>query len=182
MLMIREYFKRRRVAAVLAAMLMVCVPVPSAHAASPQDPPPPQSTLPAGFRLELAWNRQQTTYARLSFLFDHAEDRIGRAQSLIDRAQANGKDVSSIQSALDALSAAIKEARPAYEGCKGIVSAHQGFDANGHVTDITKAAQTVQDMGDKLRQIRGDLMGSARALRDAIRTFRMNNAPAPQVP
>jgi hypothetical protein len=98
---------------------------------------------------------------------------------LIDRAKANGKDVSAVQSALNAFEAALKTAQPIYESTKGIVNSHQGFDDSGKVIDPAKAQETVLAMRGKFQEIRTALNGTGRALRDAIRAFRAAN-PRPQ--
>ena len=107
------------------------------------------------------------------------DELIEKVQKLIDRAKANGKDVSAVQAALDAFKVAVKEAQPIYESIKGIVNSHQGFDSNGKVTDPQKAKETVQSMHAKFKEIRDTLNGTGRALREAIRAFRQGN-PRPQ--
>ncbi len=104
---------------------------------------------------------------------------------MIDRARQDGKDVSAVQAALDAFEEALKDAHPVYESGKGIVNSHQGFDENGKVTDAEKAKETVQAMGEKLREIKDAMAGTGRALREAIRDFREanprpENLPAPE--
>jgi hypothetical protein len=160
----------------LVAVLAVCMGPEAAYALSPSDngtPPAPSSD-----RLPRAWAREQRIYDRLGRFFDNADGLIAKAQNLIDRARANGKDVSTVQAALDVVSSAVKQARPDYESGKGIVASHQGFDAAGNVTDPTKALETVQDMRTKLQSIRQDLMPSVRVLREAVRAFRQANRPA----
>jgi hypothetical protein len=117
-------------------------------------------------------------YNRLGLVFDGGNVMITKIQGLIDKAKANGKDVSAVQAALDAFVAARKAASPTYESLKGIVNSHQGFDSAGKVTDAVKAKATVQEMGIKLREIRDQLGGTARALKDAIRAFRAANKPS----
>jgi hypothetical protein len=105
-----------------------------------------------------------------------------KAQMLIDRAQANGKDVSALQAALDAFEAALKEAQPIYESAKGIVNSHQGFDGNGKVTDAVKAQATVNAMRGKFKEIKDAMNGTGKALRDAIRAFRAANPRQQRTP
>jgi hypothetical protein len=133
---------------------------------------------PSNERLQNAWQREQTIYARLGRFFDQADGRLAKAQELIDKAKGNGKDVSALQAALDAFSAAVKDARPIYEGGKGIVAAHKGFDSSGNVVDAGQALQTVLDMRTKLKDVRDMLVGPGKALRDAVRAFRQANHPS----
>ena len=147
----------------------------NAYALSPSDTATPAA--PSFTRLERAWAREQRVYSRMGKFFDNIDTRLERAQQLIDRAKANGKDVSALQAALDAFSAAVKQARPTYEGIKGIISSHQGFDNNGNVVDAVKALETVQDMHGKLKDTRRTVLPAAHALRQAIRDFRDANQP-----
>lgn len=128
-------------------------------------------------RLELAWAREQMIRDRLGFMFDHADQRIALTQQLINKAKANGRDVTAVQAALDASAGAIEKARPGFEAIQAMIASHPGFDANGKVTDLTMAAQTVRDLGAKLRAIRAGLAEPMRALRDAVSAFRDTNRP-----
>ena len=161
---------------VVAAVLFAAMPIPAAYAQGPLDVPTPTAPgVPTEDRLERVWGRQQIAHDRLGVMFDHVEWRLSQGQQLIDRAKANGKDVTAIQNALDAFSQAVQQARPIYESTTGIIAAHQGFDASGQVTDISKAEGTVRDMAEKLREIRSLLRDPAKALRDSIRAFREAN-------
>jgi hypothetical protein len=76
---------------------------------------------------------------------------------------------------LDAFEAATKNAHPIYESAKGIINSHQGFDADGKVTDPEKARETVKAMGEKLKAIKDAMNGTGKALREAIKAFREAN-------
>jgi hypothetical protein len=147
-------------------------PLEVAHAQSLSESPSPSVR---GEILERIWARQQRRLDRLELFLEHAQQRIGSAQELIDRAAANGKDVAALQAALDDFAAAVKLAHPILESTKGIVSSHQGFDASGKVTDVSKAGATIAEMGQKLDAIRDVVLGPAKALRDAVRSFREAN-------
>lgn len=143
----------------------------------PSATPAPQTTAASYPRLQQAWAREQTVYGRLGKFFDNIDQRIARGQALIDKASANGRDVSALQAALDAFSAAVKQARPVYESSKGLIASHQGFDDQGGVVDAAKAFQTVLEMRLKLTELRGIVLPPARALRQAIQEFRQANQP-----
>lgn len=168
-----------RVATLIAASalaLVSLVPQP-VYAQAPSGTVTPPA--PTGERLQRAWARQQRIDLRLGVFFDKADARIARVQALIDRASANGKDVSAMQAALDAFRAAIQEARPIYQGVHGLIASHQGFDNSGNVTDPIKALETVQEMRAKLIEIRQIIRPAAVALREAVREFREANRPVP---
>ncbi len=141
-------------------------------------PTPQVNTAVSSYpRLQQAWAREQRVYDRLGRFFDNIDQRIRHGQALIDKASAKGKDVAALQSALDAFSAAVKQARPIYDSTKGIVASHQGFDDHGNVVDPVKAFQTVLDMRSKLVEIREIVVPPAKALRQAIQEYRQANPP-----
>ncbi len=170
----KNIFRNTILFALVAALGLASLPIFSVAAAGSNDPTPPPAQ-PSGQltneRLEKIWARQQRRYNRLG----HVDQVIDRIQRLIDRATANGKDASGVQSALDAFKSAWKDAQPTYESMKGIINSHQGFDANGIVTDPEKAKETVKDMRDKFQEIKTTLNGTGKALRDAIQAFRQAN-------
>ena len=139
------------------------------------DPTVPPKGEIVNARLELTWARQLRIYERMG----KADAFVEKVQTLIDRAKANGKDVSHVQAALDAFEAALKDAKPIYESANGIVNSHQGFDSNGKVIDTEKAKETVQAMHEKLQAIHDAMDGTGKALREAIKAFREAN-PRPQ--
>ena len=174
-------FKKTILLALVAALAVASLPFVRVSAAGADDPQPPSGPVTNG-KLEQVWARQQRAYEKLGKGFDRADDFTARAQQLIDRAKENGKDVSALQAALDAFESAIKEAHPIYESGKGIINSHQGFDANGKVTDAEKAKETVQAMHDKLQEVKAAMNGTGKALREAIRDFRQANPRPTKTP
>jgi hypothetical protein len=166
------------VVGVLVALGLIFPPVAVAAAQGSSDPANPPTTDQRAWRLERVWLRQQRSMDRLQFMFDHAPERLDRAQERIDLAKTQGKDVASVQTALDLFSAAMERSRPDFESAKGILQSHKGFDAGGSVTDNGQAAATTQQMAYKLGAVRESLLQPGRDLRDAIRTFRAGNRPA----
>jgi hypothetical protein len=177
----KHIFKKTILLALVAALAAASLPFVGVSAAGTEDPTPPQGPV-TNEKLEQVWARQQRTYERLGKGFERSDQFVDRAQSLIDRAKANGRNVSAVQSALTAFDAAVKQARPIYEGGKGILNSHQGFDANGKVTDPEKAKATVQAMGDKLKEIKTAMDGTGKALREAIKAFREANPRPTKTP
>src|SRR5262249_22926534 len=127
-------------------------------------------------RLQRAWAREQTMYSRIGDLLNRADAMVSNIQDRIDQARSNGKNVSQVQSALDAFSAALKDVHPIYAGMNGLMTSHQGFDASGNVTDVDQAYQTVQAVHAKFMEIRATgIRETARALRQAIQAYRQAN-------
>ncbi len=169
----KQFFTKTILTALIAALAAASLPFVSVSAARAGDPTnPPQIT---NERLENIWARQIRAYERMG----HTDQFIAKVQKLIDRAEANGKDASAVQAALDAFATQAKEAQPVYESIKGIVNSHQGFDENGKVTDADKAKETIRSMHEQMQEIREIMDGTAKALRQAIKAFREAN-PRPE--
>ena len=169
--MIKTNFKKTILLALIAALALASLPSLSVGAAAAGlDDRQTQPEL-TNERLEKIWAHQLRLYKHLG----KTDDFIDKIQNLIDRASANGKDVSALQAALDAFADAWKEAKPIYESMKGIINSHQGFDADGKVTDPEKAKATVKSMQEKFREIKASMDGTGQALREAIQAFREAN-------
>jgi len=158
---------------VVTLLLLAAMPVPAVSAADSSAPPPPWQA----FRFERTWERMLRHYARVGDLLDRGDDMMAKSQAMIDRLAEEGKDVSGLEAALDDFAASLKAARPLYASGQGIVNSHAGFDSDGKVTDPEAALETIQALGDKLREIQDAMGGTGRALRDAIWDFREANPP-----
>lgn len=166
-----------RLFALLVALGLASLPLVSASAAGAYDPPVPGEKQLSNERLEQTWARQLLRYERIGLGFKYNAAFIDRVQQLIDRAKANGKDASAVQTALDAFKAAVQKAQPIYESANGIVNSHQGFDGNGKVTDVAKAQETIKAMNAKFKEIKDAMGGTGKALHQAIKAFREANPP-----
>jgi hypothetical protein len=171
----KTLFRNTILFAIVFALELASLPLSSVSAAGEYDPPVPEQRHVTHERLERVWARQLRLYQRIGNGFEREDRFMARAQELIDRAEANGKNVSRVQAALDDFEAAVKDARPIYESANGIVNSHQGFDENGKVTDPEKAQETIQAMREKLQQIKDAIGGTRKALREAIKAFRESN-------
>jgi hypothetical protein len=167
-------FKKTILAALAAALVFAAFPVTSVFAQG-ENPPKGEMT---NERLEQTWARQLKIHERLGKGFDDIDGHIAKFQARIDKAAEKGKDVSALQAALDAFEAASKSAKPIYDSISGIVDSHQGFDANGKVTDSEQAKATVQDMRAKLKELKSAMGGTGKSLREALKAFREANKPA----
>jgi hypothetical protein len=168
----KNIFKKTVLFALITALGLASLPFVSVAAQGANDPTPPAAQAEiSNERLEKIWTRQLRSYERMG----KTDEFVAKVQQLLDRAAANGKDVSAIQSALDAFVEAAKDAKPIYESANGIINSHQGFDADGKVTDSAKAKETVKALGEKLKEIRAAMDGTGQALREAIKAFREAN-------
>ncbi len=168
----KNSFNKMILAVLTVALVFASFPATSAFA---QGQNPPKLT---NEKMEEIWARILRRNEKMGKMFDENNPRLTKLQELIDKAKANGKDVVAVQTALDNFKAALKTAKPIYESIKGIVASHQGFDANGKVTDAEKAKSTLKDLRDKSQELKSALDGTRKALGEAIKSFRAANKPA----
>ncbi len=69
----------------------------------------------------------------------------------------------------------ISNARSQQEKAALILNTHAGFDANGNVTNVRQAAETIKDAGKIMRRVHLDLRETARDLFQAVRKFFRDN-------
>ncbi|MDD2921994.1 MAG: hypothetical protein PHQ36_06875 [Anaerolineales bacterium] len=167
----KTMFNKMILAVLTAALVFASFPATSAFA---QGENPPKLT---NEKLEQIWARQLMRYEKIGKAFDESDARLTKLQELIDKAKANGKDVTAVQTALDNYKAALKTAKPIYESAKGIIASHQGFDANGKVTDAEKAKSTLKDLRGKMEELKSAMNGTRKALGEAVKKFRAANKP-----
>ena len=163
------------VTGVLAASLALTgIPLSAASAAAPNDPPTPGASFAqrAGARLQRVFARQTRIIKRIGKVYDRADEGFPRIQHLIEKAGENGLDVTEAQAAFDAFKSALTTARPYYDQAKSLADAHNGFDADGKVTDPTAARETLKGIHDALSQTREAMNGTMKALREALRDLR----------
>jgi len=169
----KNIFKKTILAALAAALVFAAFPMTSAFA---QGENPPKGEV-SNEKLEQAWARQLKNYERLGKGFEDTDAQIAKFQARIDKAAENGKDVTALQAALDAFASALKSGRPIYDSMSVIVNSHQGFDANGKVTDVEQAKSTLKEFRAKMEQLKSTMNGTGKALREALRAFREANKP-----
>jgi DNA repair exonuclease SbcCD ATPase subunit len=171
-------FRKMTLAVLVTMLALAALPVTSIFA---QEENPPVRE-PSVERLEKAWAHQLKLYERLGRAFDDTNKRLTKAQELIDKATAKGRDTAALQAALNAFSAALERSRSIYSGIQPLVTAHAGFDANGKVTDATLAKASVQAVHAKLEELKTSMDGTGRKLRAAIQAFREANKPLREAP
>jgi len=164
-------FKKTMLLALVAALGVASLPLVGVSALGANDSTHPPKGQISKDRLELVWARQLRRYNRMG----KVDAFMQKIQNMIDRTTENGKDASAVQTALDAFTNAVKDAKPIYESMNGIVTSHQGFDGNGNIIDFEKAKETVQAMHEKFHAIHEVMNGTGKALHEAIKAFREGN-------
>ncbi len=123
-------------------------------------------------RLERDWARWREVLSRLEKRNANRDDFLARLQARLEKAAAEGADVTEAQAALDDFLAALDAAQPLLAEAGRIAETHAGFTTDGQLTEATQAITTIQSLGDVLRQLRALLAPADAALRQALRDLR----------
>lgn len=121
------------------------------------------------FKREQNWLNIQSSHLQ------KASEIAGTTQRLIDAAKAEGKDTSALESALAQFNASIASAQADHNQAEGIISAANGFDGSGSVTDLNSAHQTVENARLSLRSAHNSIVQATRDLTQALHDWKNSN-------
>jgi hypothetical protein len=169
--------KRFLLAATVVLILASVMPATSVFAAPVGEDPKPGRAKEAYPRLEKAFQRVQDWYERQGEFLSKTDDYISKAETFIAKAEQRGLDASALRSLLENFENSIPLVEAAHDRAGAIISAHNGFDASGKVTDAKMAAQTVKEAASALQEGRQAHLGKGKALAKAIREFWQDNRP-----
>jgi peptidoglycan hydrolase CwlO-like protein len=170
-------FKKLMLAGILVGLIVSVLPAISVFAAPVVDDPNPDRGQDFYPRLEKAFERVQNWYKKQGEFLAKADDYISKAKTFIGKAEQRGLDASALRSLLVSFESSLPMVQAAHDRAGAIISAHNGFDANGKVTDPEAAAQTVKDAASALQEGRQAHLGKGKALAEAIRAFWKDNKP-----
>jgi len=125
--------------------------------------------------LTKAYQREQDLLGKQQANLSNAGTAAGKVQDLINQANAKGVDTSALVSALGTFQSQLASAQSAHDTAGGILSAHNGFDGSGNVTDATAAARTVKDAGQSLTDAHNLLSQATHDLQAAVKAWREAN-------
>lgn len=170
-------FRKIMLGLLVATLMLASLPFSSASAAGLNEtatPPAPSTSakFDRNTRLERVFARQNKMLTRVGKLYAQADLGFPKIQSRIDKAKANGLDVTQVQAAFDAFKKALTDARPLYNQAKTIADTHNGFDASGKVTDPTTARETVKSLREAGKQFKDAMDGTLKALHEAVKALR----------
>ena len=155
---------------------------PGTPTVTPTAPAAKSGDAKKGPNLAQAYKREQRAAKVQARNLDKATKAEDRAQTLIDKAKENGKDVSALESALAAFKSAVAEAKGSNSQATQILATHAGFDGAGKVTDPTAALKTIEDAGKALKDGRAGVKEAGSALRDAAKAWREANPRPTKTP
>ncbi|MBL8045338.1 MAG: hypothetical protein JNL09_02300 [Anaerolineales bacterium] len=165
----------------LSGVAVLGLALASAAPALAAESTPEPSGVRDGRRLALAYkNLQRLAEMQGNHLARVSTEGVAKVQELIDRAKADGKDVSALEAALATFKASLADAQAAHDEAVNILRTHAGFDDNGQVTDKEQAKETVKSAAEALKEARQILREAEKTLRQAIREWRAANQPTPQ--
>ncbi|HTX91345.1 MAG TPA: hypothetical protein VMC09_09015 [Anaerolineales bacterium] len=125
--------------------------------------------LQKAFQNEQKWlTTQQANLAK-------ANDSITKVQDLISKAQAKGLDTSALASALATFQSQLSNAQASDTTAANVLSAHNGFDGSGNVTDQAAAKQTVTDANQALKDASSALKQATQDLTTAVKSWEEAN-------
>ena len=127
--------KKFLLAAVVVLMIASVMPATSVFAAPVGDDPNPDRGKDVYPRLEKAFQRVQNWYEKQGEFLAKADDYISKADTFIGKAEQRGLDTSALRSLLESFESSLPLVQAAHDRAGAIISAHNGFDANGKVTD-----------------------------------------------
>ncbi len=172
---LRSHFKTIVIAISVFALVITTAfvalsPVSAAAEAQASQPTPPASGgSPA---LTKAFQAEQAFLARQAANLDNTANLVTKIQDLVTKAKARNVDTSALEAALTAFQAQVSEARSAHDTAAGILSTHNGFNADGSVSDPTLARQTVQDARQSLQSAATILKQAVNDLHNAVKNWR----------
>lgn len=162
----------------LTAAALVAVPAAPAYA-DDGTPPTPERSRDRGTRLERAFEREKDWLGRQSDNLGKAGAASEKLSGLIEKAKANGVDVSSLEAALATFERQIAIAEHQHGEAEAIIDAHTGFNGGGKVTDPAQALETVKSAGGALHEAAQTMKSAGQGLREAVRAWREAH-PRPQ--
>ena len=177
---IRNIILGTLVIGLILALVAVVLPIKSVFAAGEDAASLPtdiSSADPAttNAKLELAFVREKSILARIGEASNNFNLVTSDMQTLLDKAKSNGKDVSAVQSALDAFKTAFQTGKPYFDQANTILTSQTGFDNLGKVLDVEKAKSTVKSLREILIKYNDSVKISRQSLRNAVRNFRLAN-------
>ncbi len=150
----------------LSATIALALPSAVAYAAPPEQ---------GGIRLENLLMREKIILNNQRERLDLSNQAVAVAQTWINNLQGQGKDVSALQTALSAFQSGLAQAQTSFNTAQSTLNTHNGFDANGKVTDDAQAWQTLIQAGRAERQFHLTITQATINFRQAVRQYLQAN-------
>ena len=154
---------------------LALAPAGSAFADQATPPAKPDGQAARDARLEKVYQREQDWLNKQTDHLSKATDVVTKIQTFITNQNAKGKDTSALQAALTVFQQQLATAQSSHATAAGILGTHNGFDANGQVTDPALAHQTLVDARQSLRDAHSTLRQGVLDLHRVLKAYRDAN-------
>lgn len=159
--------------AIAVIVLIGGVSVPTPTMASPSETSPIATPRPpANPVLEQGFKQAKTQLKQLAKKLKQMNKKVGKAQNFINKQAAKGKDVSTIQAALNAFKTQLSAAQAAQNTAQQILAAKAGFNNKGKVINPEQAQQTVSNAKQALDQAKNILRQAAADFDRAMEAYK----------
>jgi len=169
--------------ALLAGLVsFIFVPLTPVHAESNQAPMPRAPALNAAINQLLSniLHEEQNWLLIQQNNLSEANIILSELNQLIQAAQNEGKDVSSLKSVQATLTSLISTAQSNHNTASQILATHNGFDSSGNVTVRADAHNTLVSANQSLLEAHMSIVQAAADLRSAILAWRIKHlSPTP---
>jgi hypothetical protein len=122
------------------------------------------------YQREQNWLNLQNTHLQ------QANEAAAKAQQLIAAAKMEGKDVSTLETALVQYNATLAQAQAAHTAAVNTLGSHNGFEGSGKVTNLQDARQTLLSARLSLRNAHADIVQAVITLEQAINQWRQTQS------
>jgi hypothetical protein len=129
-----------------------------------------QDTI-ADTRLENLFARQREIQEKQAERMENADEVKLRLEEFIQDEQAAGRDTKILEEALEAFKKAISDATEEHKLAEKNIASRAGFDADGQVSDVETARETVQKIGEAQRSFHLTAAQASVDLRQSIRAY-----------
>jgi hypothetical protein len=169
----------------LVGVISASLPVGSVYAESntiPTSTPAPLGTGASNFFaavLERTYKFQTKMLDIFSNRLNNADKIETRAQQRITELKLQGKDVSSLENMLSKFYDLITSVKQAKDKASATLNLHQGFNAQGKVTDLKLARETTKSVEENIRICRENIVQALRIITDGLKVYRQQNSPQP---
>jgi len=153
---------------------LALAPTGSAYADS-ATPPAANDKAARDARLEKVYQREQNWLNQQAGNLSKAAEAVTKVQTFIAGQNAKGKDTSALQAALTVFQQQLATAQSSHATAASVLGTHNGFDANGHMTDPVAAHQTLIDARQSLRDAHNTLRQGVLDLHRALKAYRAAN-------
>jgi len=131
-------------------------------------------SIPKDEKLKKMFAAEQKNLTLQQGNLDKASAFTAKAQALIDKAKAAGKDATSLEAAMGIYQNQIASAQESHNTAASVLSGHSGFDDSGNVVDRNQAYLTVTEAHQMLVVARAVLKQATKDINRAVKEWKQD--------